>query len=185
MTKKSVKKWISDKWLRIQNSKFFLFVIALAIGSSYTYCWMMWKFEIKHIFDSSSVVVHTVLQAEEAQASSGSDDVEEGDGTADLPATEEKTAIVTAYNSVPEQTDDTPCIGADGDNLCQYDGCAVASNDYPLGTRIELEGIGVCTVKDRMNRRYTGTGRIDLYMGMDVAGAKKFGKKELKIKVFK
>lgn len=36
---------------------------------------------------------------------------------------------------------------------------------------------------DRMNRRYTGTGRVDWYMGMDLQGALKHGVKRLVISI--
>ncbi len=83
---------------------------------------------------------------------------------------------VTAYNSVPEQTDATPCIGAQGTDICKiYESGenVCAANFVPLGTKLEIDGLGTCIVRDRMNARYTK--RIDWYMGMDVSAARKFG----------
>lgn len=90
---------------------------------------------------------------------------------------------MSAYNSVPEQTDSSPCIGAGGD-ICNYDGCVVANNALPLGATVELEGIGNCTVMDRLNARYNDQPhRFDLYMGKDVTKAKQFGVRKLAYKV--
>lgn len=83
---------------------------------------------------------------------------------------------VTAYNSVPGQTDSTPCIGAQNTDICKYlemGSNTCAANFVPLGTEIYVEGLGTCVVRDRMNARYTY--RIDWYMGMDVASARSFG----------
>ena len=91
-------------------------------------------------------------------------------------------AEVSAYTSRTEETDGSPCISADNTNICEYKGCVIASNDYPLGSKIELEGVGECIVKDRMNSRYTGTGNMDLYMGMDLEKALAFGRKKVNIK---
>lgn len=87
---------------------------------------------------------------------------------------------VTAYNSVEAQTDSTPCIGADGTDLCQrYEKgeCLVATNAYPLGTKLEIQGFGACTVADRMNKRYKE--RVDIFMNKEVERAIKFGKQNL------
>ncbi len=83
---------------------------------------------------------------------------------------------ISAYNSVAWQTDSTPCIGAAGTNICQSfeAGQAVcAANFVPLGTVLSVEGLGRCTVLDRMNARYTR--RVDWFMGYDVPAAKQFG----------
>lgn len=95
-----------------------------------------------------------------------------------------RTVTVSAYNSVPEQTDSSPCISADGSNICNRYAKGeriCATNDWKLGTRLKIKGLGDCVVADRMNRRYTGTGRIDWYMGMDVQGARQFGLKHLNV----
>jgi 3D (Asp-Asp-Asp) domain-containing protein len=89
-------------------------------------------------------------------------------------------SYVTAYNvGVVAQTDNTPCIGASGDDLCKmveqgYNVCA--ANFVKLGTYLEIENIGKCIVLDRMNSRYNNTTRIDFAMGPDeITEAKKFG----------
>ena len=85
---------------------------------------------------------------------------------------------VTAYNvGVIAQTDNTPCIGASGDDLCKLvdQGINVcAANFVRLGTNLEIEGFGTCVVLDRMNSRYTS--RVDIAMGPnEIPDAKQFG----------
>lgn len=96
------------------------------------------------------------------------------------------TAIVTAYTSHVEQTDDTPCLAADGSNICfryEQGEHICASNDYPFGTRLRIEGYGICTVADRMNSRYTGTYRIDIYLGYDLMAALDWGVRSVAVTV--
>ena len=99
------------------------------------------------------------------------------------PQVQEKVVSMTAYTSRKKETDSTPCISADGTNICKYDGCVVASNDYPFDTVVVIEGFGECVVKDRMSSRYTGTDNMDLYFGRDLEGALEFGRQNLKIKI--
>jgi hypothetical protein len=90
-------------------------------------------------------------------------------------------SYITAYNLVEWQTDDTPCIGASGDDLCKLVDQGInicAANFVKLGTYLEIENIGRCIVLDRMNSRYTYANppRIDLAMGSDkIAEAREFG----------
>lgn len=89
---------------------------------------------------------------------------------------------VSAYNSVPEQTDETPCIGASGDDLCVLYAQGInicASNAFPLGTELQVEGLGECIVLDRMNRRYPES--VDWYMGMDVQAALNWGVRNIEV----
>ena len=51
-----------------------------------------------------------------------------------------------------------------------------ASNDYAFGTVLEVEGLGTCEIRDRMNKRYTGTGNVDWYAGKNVPRAYKIGR---------
>jgi|CXWL01.1.fsa_nt_gi 3D (Asp-Asp-Asp) domain-containing protein len=93
-------------------------------------------------------------------------------------------STVSGYTSRPEETDDTPCIGAWGHNLCEIKqkGTNIcASNDFPPGTKMEIKDLGICFVLDRMNSRYTGKQRIDWYFGNDLKAAKEFGVKKLDV----
>ncbi|MBU0546445.1 3D domain-containing protein [Patescibacteria group bacterium] len=98
---------------------------------------------------------------------------------------ETKEVIATAYSSSVSQTDDSPCITANG-----FDVCAngkeeiIANNHLKMGTKVripELYGDRIFTVSDRMNRRY-GEGRIDIWMS-SYDRAVEFGVKKLKIEV--
>lgn len=76
-----------------------------------------------------------------------------------------KKVIATTYNAEVAQTDSDPYTMASGKRV--YEG-AVASNCYPFGTKIEISGLGIFTVDDRMNSRFTelcGTEkeRIDIF----------------------
>jgi len=63
-----------------------------------------------------------------------------------------KTINVTTYNPAIGQTDANPYTMANGERV--YEG-AIASNCYPIGTKLKLVGFGEFTVADRMNRRFT------------------------------
>ncbi|OGH81932.1 MAG: hypothetical protein A2469_01390 [Candidatus Magasanikbacteria bacterium RIFOXYC2_FULL_40_16] len=98
--------------------------------------------------------------------------------------------VATAYSSDPAQTDSTPCIPADGYDLCAHyerfgEGNTIAANFLPLGAQIkipELYGEKIFVVHDRMNRRY-GYGRIDIWMPTKEE-AKIFGVKYLKLEYY-
>lgn len=95
-----------------------------------------------------------------------------------------KKVVVTGYTSRVEETDDSPCISADGRDICKRhaEGQRLcAGNDLPLGSKIHIEGIGECKIVDRLNARYNGTGRIDLYFGMDLKAARQHGAKKLTV----
>lgn len=92
---------------------------------------------------------------------------------------------MTAYNSEVRQTDDSPCITANGFNVCEHGiEDTVATNFLPFGTKIripELFGDKIFTVRDRMNKRYHE--RIDIWM-LNKVDALKFGvKRNIKIEV--
>jgi 3D (Asp-Asp-Asp) domain-containing protein len=79
---------------------------------------------------------------------------------------------VTAYASVPDETDSTPFITANGTYV--HDGVA-ASNILPFGTKIEIPAVfgdKIFTIEDRTSPKFKGT--IDLWMP-SVAKAITFG----------
>lgn len=98
--------------------------------------------------------------------------------------------VVTAYSSTVDQCDDTPCITANGYNLCDnYEKYAiadtVAANFLRMGETVrfpDLYGDKVFTVRDRMNARY-GNGRLDIWMPTREM-AKKFGVKRIKMEIY-
>ena len=94
--------------------------------------------------------------------------------------------IVTAYNAGdPRQTDDTPCISANGENICkalEKGKKRCAANFVPLGSRLYVEKIGVCLVTDRTNKRYRN--RVDIAMQRkDYHKARRFGRQKLNVKI--
>lgn len=92
--------------------------------------------------------------------------------------------LVTAYNSEIGQTDKSPCITANGFDLCQHGReDSVAANFLPFGAKVkmpELFGDKVFIVRDRMNQRFNN--RIDVWM-VSQADAKQFGVRLAKIQV--
>jgi len=93
---------------------------------------------------------------------------------------------MTAYNSEVGQTDDSPCITANGFNVCKHGiEDTIAANFLPMGTKVkipELFGERVFIVRDRMNKKHPN--RVDVWM-KDRHDAIKFGVKIAKIQVIK
>lgn len=92
---------------------------------------------------------------------------------------------VTAYNSVAWQTDSTPWIGACNIRLKESLRPIAVSRDLfeqglDCGTKVALEGRQAeFVVMDKMNARWRK--RIDLFMGLDIDRARRFGAKSLRI----
>lgn len=95
------------------------------------------------------------------------------------------TVTATAYNSLAYQTSDQPQIAAWGDSLKLGMKCIAVSRDLigkglNRNTEVRLEGFdSIFLVKDKMH--YKWKNRIDIYMGVDVKKAKKWGVKKLKL----
>ena len=109
--------------------------------------------------------------------------------TADADTEEWRSLEVTAsaYNSLPEQTHpDHPDVAAWGDDLVPGLKAIAVSRDLAAegltrGTEVRIEGLpGTWTVLDRMHSRWTRS--IDLYMGIDVAAAREWGRQEVTIR---
>lgn len=101
------------------------------------------------------------------------------------------TVVATAYSSDVGQTDSTPCIPAMWTfNLCdhyQENGIedTIAANFLPLGTEVrfpDVYGDQVFIIRDRMNAKYNGKSRIDLWK-KDRGTAVKFGVERMKMEV--
>lgn len=90
---------------------------------------------------------------------------------------------VSAYTSRVEETDDSPCIPAANFNFCEIGpetygvDYYIASNAFPLYTKVNIQHLGSAIVVDRMNSRYDN--RIDVYMGYDLERALNFGVQNL------
>lgn len=105
-----------------------------------------------------------------------------GEGGGKLPPALGVVRTVTAYTSRPEETDGSPCVSADGSNICDLYAAGeriCATNAFPLGSVLVVDGLGTCTVRDRMARRFVG--RVDWYMGMDTPRALRFGRQNLNV----
>lgn len=89
------------------------------------------------------------------------------------------TYYVTGYNTVPEQTDSTPCIAASGADICGRTDVVACPRAIPLGTEVEIDGKRyVC--EDRLAPKYDS--RIDISCDKDTAcPAEVTGIKEVKI----
>lgn len=92
----------------------------------------------------------------------------------------------TAYNSLEDQTDDTPSIAAWGDQLEPGMKVIAVSRDLldlglTRGARIRIDGFdGEFIVLDKMAKRWEK--RIDIYMGEDVRAARRYGKQLVRIR---
>ena len=97
-----------------------------------------------------------------------------------------RTMVVTstAYSSTVDQCDSTPCIAADGFNVCANgQENVVAANFLKFGTKIkipELYGDKVFTVHDRMHPRFNN--RVDLWK-LSRERAIQYGKRTIKIEI--
>lgn len=92
-------------------------------------------------------------------------------------------ATLTAYNSEVGQTDDTPFITASGDRV-EYG--VIAANWLPFGTKVvipELFGDDIFIVKDRMNKRFNDTNKIDIWLA-DKSEAIEFGVKNVEVTIY-
>ena len=92
---------------------------------------------------------------------------------------------VTAYSSTVDQCDSTPCITANGFNLCENNKQnVIASNYLPFGTKVKFPDYDpdtIYTVQDRMNARYYQ--RADIWMKTR-SEAIAFGYQNLKMEIY-
>ncbi len=89
-----------------------------------------------------------------------------------------KGVVFTAYSSTADQTDDSPFLTAWQTPV--RDG-VIAMNGMPFGTKVripKLYGDKVFTIEDRMNSKYNGKNRADIWFPGEQAGKReafKFG----------
>ena len=104
------------------------------------------------------------------------------------PSKKEREVTVTAfaYNSTKAQTDGRPNETASGHHLEPGMKAIAVSRDLEelgltFGTKVHIKGLeGTYTVLDRMNPRKRKA--IDIYMGTDVAAARKWGKRKVTVR---
>lgn len=92
----------------------------------------------------------------------------------------------TAYTSHSNQTDDTPFLAAWNNRLRPGMKIIAVSRDLLTrfgmrnGTKLRIAGLqGYYRVRDKMNKRYKK--RIDIYMGLDLKKALKWGRRSVVI----
>lgn len=90
-------------------------------------------------------------------------------------------ATITGFNTVPGQTDSSPCIAASGENICGRTDVAACPTVYPFGTVISILGQQYRCV-DHTATKYNG--RFDISFDKDVSAAQTFGKKEAWVMVY-
>ena len=99
--------------------------------------------------------------------------------------------LATAYSSDVAQTDSTPCIPANGYNLCEHyntygSGNTIAANFLRFDTQVKFPGVfedKVFISRDRMNRKYNGQMRIDIWMPSR-AEAIQFGARWIEMEIY-
>jgi hypothetical protein len=81
-----------------------------------------------------------------------------------LPFVHQFRAFVTGYNTVPGQTDDTPCIAASGADICGRTDAVACPRRIPLGTFLQIRGATyIC--EDRLAKKYDS--RFDISCDKD------------------
>lgn len=73
-------------------------------------------------------------------------------------------AYVTGYNTVPGQTDDTPCIAASGANICGRSDAVACPRRISLGTFLAIRGV-IYVCEDRLAKKYDS--RFDISCDKD------------------
>ena len=62
-------------------------------------------------------------------------------------------AYVTGYNTVPGQTDNTPCLAASGANICGRRDAVACPRKFDLSTVVEIKGTTyIC--EDRLAKKF-------------------------------
>ena len=109
-----------------------------------------------------------------------------GAGTACATGGEQSRVVeASAYNSLPEQTNEQPWLAAWGDRLAPGMKAIAVSRDLleiglTRGVRVRIEGLpGEYVVLDKMAARWRN--KIDIYMGQDVETARHWGVREVRI----
>lgn len=162
-----------DNKVRTSKSAFaVLATIAFGVG-------MMWMGASQFETTNAQAEQTAVTQDGQAQELCGLDSV-----VCPSEVTERRWRTVTAYNTVPEQTDSSPCIAASGIDICE--GMAqgkkyVATNELAFGTKVKISG-QVYVVVDRTNARYSH--RYDIAMPADqIAQAREWGSRTLLVDI--
>jgi 3D (Asp-Asp-Asp) domain-containing protein len=96
-----------------------------------------------------------------------------------IPRIEVWIAVVTAYNSEIDQTDDSPFITASGQNV--RDGIVACPRELAFGTKVKIQG-RVYECQDRMNKKFDD--RFDIWM-THRGDALAWGKQKLGVEILR
>lgn len=91
-------------------------------------------------------------------------------------------AIATYYSADLNQTDGSPCISADGTNICHTKENIIAANWLPFNTKVKIKD-KIYRVADRMNQRYQKP-HIDILVKSSF-DARNAGRQKVKIEILK
>lgn len=159
----AIKYKVKRKKDQFMDSKLLLGTICLIIGISWTYNYIEFKslmadhakalqaYERVIENRSHSAVLNSEEKSDDDGASESVQSTSQEEVTRETPL-EGRIITVTSYNAEVAQTDADPFTMASGKRV--YEG-AIATNCYPIGTKLELEGLGTFTVEDRINQRFT------------------------------
>jgi 3D (Asp-Asp-Asp) domain-containing protein len=90
-------------------------------------------------------------------------------------------AYITGYNTLPYQTDSTPCISASGDDICGRNDVVACPRYIPLGTWVEIAG-KTYQCLDRLSEKYDD--RFDICFDKDVESARNWGIQYLEVIIY-
>ena len=99
-----------------------------------------------------------------------------------LAKVETITATITGFNTVPEQTDDKPCLSSSEDWICGRTDVAACPPDIPFGVWIEIAGQQYECL-DRTNDQ--APNHYDLSFDKDISAALNFGRQTKVVKIIK
>lgn len=89
-------------------------------------------------------------------------------------------AVFTAFNSVEEQTDGSPCVSANGMQICGRKDILACPRKYSFGTLVKIENrIFICA--DRL--RDDNPKRFDWFYDKDIEGARQFGVRSVPVEI--
>lgn len=93
------------------------------------------------------------------------------------PKKQAQWAVVTAYSSSPDETDEDPFVTASGEQV--REGIVACSREFPFGTRFSIDG-KVYECLDRLAPKYDR--RFDIWMASKME-ALKYGKQQLLVEL--
>ena len=88
-------------------------------------------------------------------------------------------AIVTAFNTVLEQTDGNPCMAKSG-YICGRNDVVACPRNIPQGMKVKIKD-KLYTCLDFTS--YKHNGRFDISFDKDIESAKRFGKQRLEVEI--